>query len=270
MSMNEVEYLLSSLAGMLGSFIGPIVASFLSGIFLTYCIRWFLFFKAGEKGWKALIPFYSDYICYSIVWDGRIYLALLIGSVASTILGALFGLINPGVGMFVSIVLSTAVASVDALAKLILNFKYARAFGRSSYFAIGLYFLNNIFAAVLAFGDCEYKGVPKDGIGVPKFFDQIGAKKADMPVDYPGYQQPMQPPVQQPPVQAPVQRPQAQRPAQQPGYQGYQQPYGNAGYPPVQQQYPQPPQYPQRSTTGSYPPVQNYPPQNGGQNPYNF
>lgn len=155
----------------------------LSGVILTYCIRWFIFAKAGEKGWKALIPFYSDYITYKIAWDGRIYLATLIASIASTVLGSVFGLIHPALGMFFSIVLSTVATAAKAIADLILNFKLARAFGKSDYFFVGLYFLNNVFTAILAFGECEYKGPPKDQIGVPKFIDKFGKKNNNF-VDY--------------------------------------------------------------------------------------
>lgn len=246
MSTYEMEAMLEMFAGSIGSFIGPVVATLLSGVILTYCIRWFIFAKAGEKGWKALIPFYSDYITYKIAWDGRIYLATLIASFASTVLGSVFGLIHPALGMFFSIILSIVATSAKAIADLILNFKLARAFGKSDYFFVGLYFLNNVFTAILAFGECEYKGAPKDKIGVPKFIEKFGKKNNDF-VDYRDVMsQPMQrpaAPVQpQQPMQPQQQYPQYQQPmgtvqpmAQQFNQQQYQQPYNGYG----QQQYPQ-------------------------------
>ena len=231
MSTYEMEAMLEMFAGSIGSFIGPVVATLLSGIILTYCIRWFIFAKAGEKGWKALIPFYSDYITYKIAWDGRIYLATLIASIASTVLGSVFGLIHPALGMFFSIILSIVATSAKAIADLILNFKLARAFGKSDYFFVGLYFLNNVFTAILAFGECEYKGAPKDKIGVPKFIEKFGKKNNDF-VDYRDVMpQPMQ--QQYPQYQQPMGA--AQPMAQQFNQQQYQQPYNGYG----QQQYPQ-------------------------------
>ena len=241
MSAYEMEAMLEMFAGSLGSFIGPIVATLLSGVILTYCIRWFIFVKAGQKGWKALIPFYSDYITYKIAWDGRIYLATLIASIASTVLGSIFGLIAPALGMFFSIVLSTVATAAKAIADLILNFKLARAFGKNDYFFVGLYFLNNVFTAILAFGECEYQGPPKDKIGVPKFIEKFGKKNNDF-VDYRDIQ-PMQRPA------APVQ---PQQPMQQ-QFQQYQQPMG---------QYPQ--QYQQQPYNGGYAQNQQYPQQNQG------
>lgn len=248
MSAYEMEQMLEMLAGSIGSFIGPIVATILSGLILTYCIRWFIFLKAGEKGWKALIPFYSDYIIYKISWDGRIYVATLVAAIASSILGSIFGLIHPALGMFVSIVLSTIATAAKAIADLILKFKLARAFGKNDYFFIGLYFLNNVFTAILAFGDCEYKGAPKDKIGVPKFIEKFGSRKQPEMAPF----QPMQPMMARP-VQ-----PQQQAPQQMQQYPQQ----------PAQQQYPQYPQYQQQPyNTGNYAPVQQYPQQN--QNYYN-
>ena len=253
MSQYEMEAMLEMFAGSIGSFIGPIVATLLSGVILTYCIRWFLFAKAGQKGWKALIPFYSDYITYKIAWDGRIYLATLIASIASSLLGSIFGLIHPALGMFFSIILSTVATAAKAIADLILNFKLARAFGKNDYFFIGLYFLNNVFTAILAFGDCEYQGPPKDKIGVPKFIERFGKKQDSY--------QPMQPMMGRPMAPAQPQQPQQPvQPQQQMAQQGYPQQY--------QQPMQQYPQYQQPYNTGSYAPVQQQYPQQNMQPPY--
>lgn len=240
MSAREMEAMLEMFAGSIGSFIGPIVATLLSGVILTYCIRWFIFVKAGEKGWKALIPFYSDYITYKISWDGRIYLATLIASVGSTIIGSVFGLIHPALGMFFSIVLSTVATAAKAIADLILKFKMARAFGKNDYFFIGLYFLNNVFTAILAFGDSEYQGPPKDKIGVPKFIDKFGKKQESYRPLQPMMGRPMAQPQPQPMAPQQPQQPMQQYPQQYQGYpqQQYQQPYNTGSYAPVQQ-YPQ-------------------------------
>ena len=190
MSSYEMRQLMYALEGVISSFGGTIVAALLSGVVLTYGIRWFIFKKAGQKGWKALIPFYSDYINYKIAWDGRIYLAIIIGQVAAAILSAICGLISAGFGAFVSIVCNTIVMGAGAIAGMILQFKMARAFGRNDYFAIGLYLLGSVFTALLAFGDSEYKGVPQnDGIGVPGFIDNAGKRATAAAAQYQQRQQ---------------------------------------------------------------------------------
>lgn len=66
MSARELNYLMNSLSGFMASFGSYIIAALLSSVVLSFGIRWFIFKKAGQKGWKALIPFYSDYINYRI------------------------------------------------------------------------------------------------------------------------------------------------------------------------------------------------------------
>ncbi|MGN0970664.1 MAG: DUF5684 domain-containing protein [Aristaeellaceae bacterium] len=246
--MRQLESMLGGVAANIGAYL---IATLLSGIVLGYAMRWFIFKRAGEKGWKGLIPFYSDYIYYKIGWDGRIYLALLIGQIAATLLGTIFGWINAVLGMVVSLVLNIVVLSARAVAKMVLQFKIARAFGRSDFFAVGLYFLNAVFSAVLAFGDSTYKGPQlNDGFGVPSFIDKAGRRAAEtvnraaqsVAQPYSSVQQPYQPAQQQP-----VQQPYAQQPAQmqQQAYTQRQQPYQpgqmQQAYPQMQQPYAQQP-----------------------------
>ena len=35
--------------------------------------NWILLEKAGEKGWKSIIPFYGDYTLYKVVWQPKMY-----------------------------------------------------------------------------------------------------------------------------------------------------------------------------------------------------
>jgi len=236
MSERELMAILESMGGLIGNMAGTILAALLAPVILTYGIRWFIFKKAGEKGWKALIPIYSDYINYKIAWDGRIYKVIVLGHIASFLLGIILSWIHVGFSAFVSILLNMVLAGAGAICGMILQFKMARAFGRNDYFAVGLYFLGNVFSAILAFGDSQYQGIPRnDGIGVPTFIRNLNDKmKAPAP----------KAPVQQQPVQQPVQQAAPQQ------YQQY-----------------QPQQYPQYGYQGEqYPQQQNYPMQQPQQN----
>ena len=87
-----------------------------------------LFKKAGEAGWKAIIPIYNLYIFYKITWgNGLLFLLLLIP--------------------FVNIVIS-----------IITYYKLAKAFGYGLLFTIGLLFIPWIFLLILGFGSAEYQG----------------------------------------------------------------------------------------------------------------
>lgn len=239
MSTYELNQMMNAASGLMVSFGSYIIAAVLSSVVLTFGIRWFIFKKAGEKGWKALIPFYSDYINYKIAWDTRIYVALLVAMVASFILGTVLGWISPALGSIISVILNTAVMGAQAIAGMILQFKMARAFGRNDYFAVGLYFLGSVFSAILAFGDAQYKGPIKDGIGVPKFVSDLEQKATAAAANMASSAaQQMQQHQQQ------YQQPQQPMYPQQPGYP---QNYPQAGYP--QNYQPQPPQ----NYQGGYP-----------------
>ena len=95
---------------------------------LLIVAKWKIYEKAGEEGWKSIIPFYSDYILYKIVWgNGWLFLLLCIP--------------------FVNVAIN-----------ILCMMKLAKAFGQSGAFAVGLIFLPNIFLLILGFGDYTYLG----------------------------------------------------------------------------------------------------------------
>ncbi len=89
---------------------------------------WMLFTKAGEAGWKSIIPIYSFIVILKIV--GREWWWVLL-------------LLIPIVGFIVWIIVALDLA---------------RSFGRGTGFGIGLAFLTPIFALILGYGSDTYKG----------------------------------------------------------------------------------------------------------------
>lgn len=96
---------------------------------------WKIFTKAGEKGWKAIIPIYNAVILFKISglspWLILVYLAVII----------------PFVGWIAGIALTA-----------VLCYKLAKSFGKDAGWAVGLYFLAPIFYMILGFGKSEYVG----------------------------------------------------------------------------------------------------------------
>lgn len=90
--------------------------------------NWKIFSKAGEPGWAAIVPFYSQYVLFKITL-GQGWLFLL-GFVPVI-----------GVVMYIIVI-----------------FKLASAFGKGIGFGFGLLFLLPIFFMILAFGSSEYIG----------------------------------------------------------------------------------------------------------------
>ena len=57
---------------------------------LQIIANWRIFTKAGEDGWKSIIPIYGDYISYKIAWQpAYFWLTLVLGIVSSCLQGTL-------------------------------------------------------------------------------------------------------------------------------------------------------------------------------------
>lgn len=103
-------------------------------LILTVVANWKIFTKAGEKGWKALIPIYNTYTLIRISGLSGWW---LLGMLAAVI---------PGVGMFV-------VLGID----IYIMYNLSKAFGKGGGFTIGLILLGPIFQMILGFGSAEYQ-----------------------------------------------------------------------------------------------------------------
>ncbi len=110
---------------------------------------WRLFTKAGEQGWKSIIPIYNIYIQYKLTWDTRVFWWLL-GCLAAMAICSVF----EGPLLALEGVLSLAVTVLNFFA----SYQLSKAFGHGLGFAIGLVFLNPIFMLILGFGDSQYIG----------------------------------------------------------------------------------------------------------------
>lgn len=100
---------------------------FVYSIFLSICL-WKIYVKAGEHGFASLIPIYNLYIMSKIAF-GKGWMFLL-----------------------------TCVPVVGSVFALILSFKFVKAFGKSTLFAILSIPFSFITIPMLAFGNCEYEG----------------------------------------------------------------------------------------------------------------
>lgn len=118
-------------------------------ICILFIVAWWkIFEKAGEAGWKSIIPFYNSYILFKIAWgNGLLFLLMFI----------------PFVNFIIAIILEV---------------KLAKAYGQSGGFAVGLIFLPNIFTLILGFGSAQYvgpNGIPANngfGYGQPGYGPQ--------------------------------------------------------------------------------------------------
>ena len=104
---------------------------------------WKMFEKAGESGWKSIIPIYNVYTLCNVVgvtpyWLLFVFIATFFNAV-------------PGIGSIVDI-------AACLYFSVLLCVSTAKSFGKSEDFAIGLFFLGPIFYCILGFGKAEYVG----------------------------------------------------------------------------------------------------------------
>lgn len=100
---------------------------------LTIVAMWRIFSKASKPGWAALIPIYNVVVMFQIVglnpWLILLYFVPIVNIIAAIVLA------------------------------IMMCIRLAKAFGKSSGFAVGLFFLNTIFILILGFGDSQYVGI---------------------------------------------------------------------------------------------------------------
>ena len=89
---------------------------------------WIVYTKAGEEGWKALIPIYNVWVLLKIVGRPGWWLLLFL------------------------------IPFVNFVIWIIIALDLAKSFGQGTGFAIGLIFLSVIFIMILGFGDARYVG----------------------------------------------------------------------------------------------------------------
>lgn len=130
-------------------------AAIVAGIcFLLQLIAsWRVFTKAGEKGWKILIPLYNGHVLFKIIWKPALWWIMLIASVIPSFL--------IGTESILGMIVSLACTVVYLVLYIKGDIKLAQAFGRGTGFAIGLIFLPTIFTMILAFGKSQYIGQAK-------------------------------------------------------------------------------------------------------------
>ena len=91
-----------------------------------------IFKKAGQKGWKSIIPIYNSYILFEISGLKGWYAFLML---------------IPILGILAAIILT-----------IICDIKLAKSFGKDTSFAVGLIFFPIIFLPILGFDNSKYLG----------------------------------------------------------------------------------------------------------------
>ena len=123
---------------------------------------WKVFKKAGEEGWKSIIPVYNLYTLATIVgvsplWILIIFIAIIIGSIFAPL-----SILSSALNLYFTVILLVSLA---------------RSFGKDDSFAVGLFFLGPIFYLILGCGSAEYQGKKPMKDPIMEFIDKEILKK---------------------------------------------------------------------------------------------
>lgn len=155
------------------AFAGGLLSSVLViGLIITVLLiiaGWRIFEKAGEKGWKILIPIYDVYILFKICGLKNWFWAMLCVSIIASILMAVNmpPYIEDATGYhldysvdlskyptyIIGIVISCVTSIIMEVAIAI---KLAKAFGKGVGYTLGIIFFPYIFTLILGFGKAKY------------------------------------------------------------------------------------------------------------------
>ena len=113
---------------------------------------WKIFQKAGEPGFKSLIPVYNVYTQYRFSWGTRPFLWLLVCLIA----GFALPQIAPDSDFWAWV--ARTCLTLAGIIRLFALYRLSRCFGHGILFTIGLYFLPNLFLLILGFGSSRYRG----------------------------------------------------------------------------------------------------------------
>ncbi len=122
-------------------------------LYILYIVAsWKLFAKAGEAGWKSLIPFLNGHVLYRIAWKPAWFWIGVLLDIALLVLSYF----NPDSENMILLAISGALGLITIIIHITFSVKLSKAFGHGGGYALGLIFFPSIFWLILAYGESEY------------------------------------------------------------------------------------------------------------------
>ena len=110
--------------------------------------KWKLYHKAGQAGWKSLIPLYSDYMDFRIARSVPMFWPWLLCRSSG------YFLIHITEGSLILIIVILLL--IGYTISFIRDYKLSKAFGRGVSFTLGLVLFRPLFLMILGFGRARY------------------------------------------------------------------------------------------------------------------
>lgn len=147
-----------------------VVLAFLAFYVLKVIGLWKVLDKAGEDGWKSIIPVYNLWLQCRLTWSDRGFWALVVAGVVGMILRSAAG---DGVSTFQHVAaIAGILLCLAALVLLVISYYWlCRAFDHGAGYTALFVFFSGIMYMVLGFSQDEYQGnvflqrEKKDGAG---------------------------------------------------------------------------------------------------------
>lgn len=167
-TLTEDEATAAVAGGVVGATISMIAITGFIWYILTVIATWKIFKKAGEAGWKCLIPIYNTYIMYKIVGMKTWFWIMLAICIAFGIITIIDGtteifnmtkeqLANFDWGSHIPTVVAMIVTVVVAIVVGVANdWRTSKIFGHGVGYFIGLLFFQPIFWLIIGFGSSKY------------------------------------------------------------------------------------------------------------------
>lgn len=163
-AMNEMQNNPEMAAGVYGMLAGMGFIFAIVG-FIWYVLQviayWKIFAKAGEPGWKSIIPFYNTYTQFKITWKTSIFWLQLC---LTALCGGLNAVASKSDSFILGLILAVVAIAIIVIS-ILQDFKLSVSYGHGIGFTLGLIFFDPIFKLILGFGDSEYigpEGIPSN------------------------------------------------------------------------------------------------------------
>ncbi len=144
--LDYLEFDFSSPAAIVQCVIGGIIA------LLLLVSEWRVLEKAGEKGWKTLIPFYNIYVSHHVMGMAHIWFIL---EIIVWPIELLLEILDP-VPDWLEIGFGIPTAIITIISMIVHANCMGKCFGKSRLYRLGLLLLPEVCLPMIAFGKSKY------------------------------------------------------------------------------------------------------------------
>ena len=114
--------------------------------------EWRILVKAGEKGWKSLIPVYNIYVSHHIAGMSHVWFVL---EIFTWVIEAIFKAVD-AIPTWAVIAFGIPTIVITVLSELIHGIRMCDRFGKGTLFKVGMILVPNLFTMIIGFDKSEY------------------------------------------------------------------------------------------------------------------